>query len=275
MADSKRHHPDTGQTRDSGGRPPGAEQTAVGGRRSAVIRQRSSVAGLSLYLLLTIAITHPLWLHLTDAVPGDIGDPLLNTWILAWDAHALLTDPLHLFDANIFYPLPNTLAYSEHLFSTAVLALPLGLVAGEPVLAYNLSLLLSFPLAGLGMYLLVLHWTHRRGAAFLAGLAFAFAPYRLAATAHLQLLTVQWLPFSLLALDRLLKYQIPNIKYPIPNTQYPIPGYHSSFSPSCKFWPVGTWRFSRRWSWGCIPWAGWWGAGREAGTGWLSCLPPH
>jgi hypothetical protein len=157
-----------------------------------------------LYLGLALVTTHPLWRHLADAVPGDIGDPLLNTWILAWDTHALLADPLHLFDANVFYPLPNTLAYSEHLLSTALLAMPLSLVAGEPVAAYNLSLLLSFPLAGLGMYLLALRWTRRRGAALLAGLAFAFAPYRLAAAAHLQLLTMQWLPFSLLALDRLL-----------------------------------------------------------------------
>ena len=165
---------------------------------------------LLLYALLAVVVTHPLWLHLADAVPSDIGDPLLNTWILAWDSHALLTDPLHLFDANIFYPLPKTLAYSEHLFSTAILALPLIAFTGEPVLAYNLSLLLSFPLAGLGMYLLVLRWTQRRGAAFLAGLVFAFAPYRLAAIAHLQLLTVQWLPFSLLALDRVLNSQFAN-----------------------------------------------------------------
>jgi len=165
---------------------------------------------LSLYLLLALVTTHPLWLRLADAVPGDIGDPLLNTWTLAWDAHALLTHPLRLFDANVFYPLPNTLAYSEHLLSTAALILPLQLLIGEPVVAYNLSLLLSFPLAGLGMYLLVFHWTRRRGAAFLAGLAFAFAPYRLAAISHLQLLTVQWLPFSLLALDRALESQMAN-----------------------------------------------------------------
>jgi hypothetical protein len=60
------------------------------------------------------------------------------------------------------------------------------------------------------MYLLVLHWTHRHGAAVLAGLAYAFAPYRLAAIAHLQLLTIQWLPFSLLALDWILKSQAPH-----------------------------------------------------------------
>jgi len=157
------------------------------------------------YTLLALATTHPLWLHLAEALPSDIGDPLLNTWIQAWDAHAFLTDPLHLFEANIYYPLRNTLAYSEHLASTAILALPLQAISGEPLVAYNLSLLLSFPLAGLGMYLLVSRWTRRPGAAFLAGLAFAFAPYRLAAISHLQLLTIQWLPFSLLSLDRLLR----------------------------------------------------------------------
>jgi hypothetical protein len=155
-------------------------------------------------LLLALVNTHPLWLHLADAVPSDIGDPLLNAWVLAWDAHALLTDPLHLFDANLFYPLPNTLAYSEHLLAVAGLALPWQVLTGQPLVAYNWSLLISFGLAGLGMYLLVLRWTRRAGAAWLAGLAFAFAPYRLAAIAHLQLLSAQWLPFSLLALDWLL-----------------------------------------------------------------------
>ena len=154
--------------------------------------------------MLTLILTYPLIFNLTTSVPNDIGDPLLNTWILAWDSHAMLTDPLNLFNANIFYPLPNTLAYSEHLFSTALLALPLQLITGEPLVAYNLSLLLTFPVAALGMYLLALHWTHQRGAAFIAGLIFAFAPYRFAAVAHLQLLTFQWLPFILLFLDKIL-----------------------------------------------------------------------
>ena len=156
------------------------------------------------FLLAAVLTTYPLGLHLARAVPGDIGDPLLNAWILAWDAHALLTDPLHLFDANIFYPLPNTLAYSEHMLSTACLVMPLQIITGEPLVAHNLSLLFSFVLAGLGMYLLVLRWTHRHGAAIVAATVFAFAPYRLAAISHLQLLTVGWLPFSLLALDWLL-----------------------------------------------------------------------
>jgi hypothetical protein len=156
------------------------------------------------YILLTLILTHPLLFNLTTAVPNDIGDPLLNTWILAWVSHALLTNPLHLFQANIFYPLANTLAYSEHLFSPALLALPIQLSSAEPVLAYNLSLLVTFPLAAFGMYLLTLHWTRHRSAAFVAGLVFAFNPYRFGAIAHLQLLSFQWLPFVLLYLDKIL-----------------------------------------------------------------------
>jgi len=111
------------------------------------------------YSLLTLILTHPLIFNLASAVPNDIGDPLLNTWILAWDIHALLANPLNLFQANIFYPLPNTLAYSEHLFSSALLAAPLQLITGEPVVTYNVSLLLTFPLAAFGMYLLAKHLT--------------------------------------------------------------------------------------------------------------------
>jgi hypothetical protein len=159
---------------------------------------------LPFYLLFTLLLTYPLIFNLSTTVPNDIGDPLLNTWILAWDSHALLTDPLNLFNANIFHPLPNTLAYSEHLISTALLVLPLQLFFGEPIVAYNLSLLLTFPLAAWGMYLLTLRWTGRRDAAFIAGLIFAFNPYRFAAIAHLQLLTFHWLPFALLYLDKIL-----------------------------------------------------------------------
>lgn len=179
-----------------------------------------------LYTFLALILTYPLALNVATAVPIDIGDPLLNTWILAWDTHALLTDPLNLFNANIFYPLPNTLAYSEHLFSTALLAQPLQLFSGEPVAAYNFSLLLSFPLAGFGMYLLALRWTHHRGAAFIAGLIFAFNPYRFAAMAHLQLLTFQWLPYAVLGIDLLLRGGA-GVRCQVSNARLQVPGWWS------------------------------------------------
>lgn len=165
----------------------------------------SALAILFLYVLIAIAATHPLWLNLASAVPSDIGDPLLNTWILAWDAHALTRSPLDLFQANIFYPLPNTLAFSEHLLGVSVTVLPLLLLTGEPVAAYNLAFIFSFALGAWGTYLLVRRYTRSGAAAFLAGMAFAHAPYRLTAFSHLQLLTFQWLPFALLCLEKTLK----------------------------------------------------------------------
>lgn len=170
---------------------------------------QTPAAILAAYTLLALALTWPLAANLTRAVPNDIGDPLLNTWILAWDAHALLTDPANLFNANSFAPLPGTLAYSEHLLGTALPALPLQFAAAEPLAAYNLSLLAALALSAFGMYFLALRWTHQRGAAFLAGLLFGFAPYRFAAVAHLQLLTFQWLPLALLSLDVWLAGQKP------------------------------------------------------------------
>ena len=137
------------------------------------------------YGLIAVIATHPLWLHLTSAVPSDIGDPLLNTWILAWDVHALTVHPLNLFEANIFFPLLNTLAYSEHLLGSALITLPVLLLTGEPVVAYNATFLLSFILGGWGTYLLVRRYTYCGWAAFLAGLAFAYAPYRLTSFSHL------------------------------------------------------------------------------------------
>jgi hypothetical protein len=168
---------------------------------------------LGVYILLTLTLTYPLAFNLASAVPNDIGDPLLNTWILAWVNHALLVDPWNFFNANIYHPLPNTLAYSEHMLSTALVGLPWQLISAEPLVAYNLSLWLTFPLAAFGMYLLIFRWTHHRAAAFMAGLIFAFSPYRFAAIAHLQLLTWHWLPFVVLALDKLIRANLPRRRY--------------------------------------------------------------
>ncbi|MCX7840198.1 MAG: hypothetical protein N2559_12200, partial [Anaerolineae bacterium] len=120
-----------------------------------------------LFLALTLVMTNPLVLHLTYAVE-DKQDALLNTWIIAWVGHALITDPLNLFHANIFYPYPNTLAFSETLLPQGLFALPFNLAFDNTILGYNLVLLASFFLAAYGMYLLVFDVTRARGAAIVA-----------------------------------------------------------------------------------------------------------
>ena len=147
-------------------------------------------------------MTYPLVRHLGSALPNDLGDPLLNTWILAWDADRLLHGLRGLWDAPIFYPYTNTLAYLEHLLGIAVLTAPVQWLSGNPVLVYNFAFLLSYVLAGSGMYLLAKSLTGSRSAAVLAGVAFAFAPYRVAQAPHLQVLMSGWMPIGLWALHR-------------------------------------------------------------------------
>ena len=78
-----------------------------------------------LYAALTVAMTYPQVTVLDRGVSVDIGDPLLSTWRLAWIAHQLPRDPLHLFDANIFYPEPRTLAYSDAMLVPSLTVAPL------------------------------------------------------------------------------------------------------------------------------------------------------
>lgn len=161
------------------------------------------------YLVITLVATWPLARGLGRDVAWDLGDSLLNMWILAWDGEQLLAllrgDFARLrtfFDANIFHPAPLSLAYSEHLVGQAVQVFPVYAVTGNPILAYNLLFLSTFVLSGLGMYLLVRELTGSPLAGFVAGLLFAFAPYRLAQSSHLQVLSSQWMPFVMYGMRR-------------------------------------------------------------------------
>ena len=161
------------------------------------------------YTALAVALTWPLARGLTRDLPGDFGDPLLNCWILAWDADHLLRalggHPSALdgyWNANIYYPQPLALAYSDHLTAQAIQVLPVYALTRNPLLCYNLLFLSTFVLSGLGMFLYARELTANRGAAFVAGLAFAFAPYRMGSLPHVQVLSSAWMPFTLLGFHR-------------------------------------------------------------------------
>lgn len=161
------------------------------------------------YAALALVATWPLARGLVRDVAWDLGDSVLNMWVLSWDCEQLLailrgdlSRVAHFFDGNIFYPAPLTLAYAEHLFPQAVQALPVYAVTHNPILCYNLLFLSTFALSGLGMYLFARELTGNALAAFLAGLLFAFAPYRFPQSPHLQVLSSQWMPFALYGFRR-------------------------------------------------------------------------
>jgi hypothetical protein len=171
-----------------------------GAVRTAAAKGRDGPALLAL-LLLSLVLTYPLVFHLADRVASDLRDPLYNVWVLTWDVHAVTTGA-RFAEANIFYPHHGTLFYSDALPFLALLGAPVLLLTGNPVLTYNFLLIFSFFLAGTGMYYLIKHLTSSRNAAFLAGLIFAFLPYRFAHIAHLEILFFGWMPLCLLFIHR-------------------------------------------------------------------------
>jgi hypothetical protein len=180
-------------------------------RRANVIRirlerflVRPHLSAWVFFVILSLVMLYPLSLHLNDAAV-DKADPLLNAWILAWDARALTRQPGALFDANIFYPYSRTLAYSETLLGLVPFAAPIIWLTGNPLLAVNVLCLLSFVLCGWGMFALVYRLTREWWAALIAGVIFAYVPYRFAHVSRLQLVTAQWIPLAFLFLDRLVE----------------------------------------------------------------------
>jgi hypothetical protein len=162
-------------------------------------RWSPAAASAAAYVALTGLFGRDVLANLRGAIAGDEGDPLFVAGILHWNAAMVpFTDAWWQFP--IFAPTRDALAFSEHFLGLTPIASPIGWVARDAVVTYNLVTLLTFPLCALAMFALVRWLTSSAGAAFLAGLAFAFAPYRISHLPHLQLLAFFWAPLALLGL---------------------------------------------------------------------------
>lgn len=166
---------------------------------------RSTIVALFGFALLTVCGTWPLARHMGSALPGNLGDPLLNAWILGWDADRLRHGLAGVWNAPILYPNTLTLAFSEHLLGIAIPLAPVVWLTQNPILAYNVAFVLTYVLAAAGMFLLAREITGRADAAVLAALAFAFGPTRTDQIPHLQVLASGWMPICLWALHRYFK----------------------------------------------------------------------
>lgn len=180
-----------------------SEPAAVVARPGRLSRLTPHLLVLGLFTLLTIAATWPMFPQLGGFVM-DKGDPLYSVWAMAWQAHALATQPFDLFNANINYPFRGTLTFDELSFAQAVLAAPFYFTLGNPVLSHNLILFLSFVLSGWATWLLVRELTGSNLGGLVAGTAFAFSFYRINHLPHMTLDNTQWMPLVLLAAYKLL-----------------------------------------------------------------------
>lgn len=152
-----------------------------------------------LFCALTAMMTWPLLPNFTTALPHP-QDPAINTWILDWNYHALLSSPAKFFHANIFHPYLYTLAFSENLIGIALPLLPLYLAGAGPITIYNAAMFLAFALSGYGMYVLARLVTGSMGAAICSGIYYAFFSFRFTHLTHLQHLWALWLPLMLASL---------------------------------------------------------------------------
>ena len=161
-------------------------------------------AAFVLCALLAVAHTWPMAMAPGRHSLNHNADAELNAWIMAWVAHQLPRDPAHLFAANIFYPAPDALAFSEPLIVPALAGAPLAWSGVSPVAVHNLILILGFALTAYAASVTIERWTGSMTAGLLAGSALAFNTHTLTRLAHIQGIHIYGLPLALLAIDGLI-----------------------------------------------------------------------
>jgi len=151
--------------------------------------------------LLVAAMVYRYIPDISSNVAGQWWDPLLNMWTLSWNTTTLLHDPLNLWQGQLLYPNSLTLSYTENLLGETLFYAPIFLLTHNPVLSYNLVFYFTFFLCGANMYILTRHHTGSPLAALVAGLIYAFSPYRIGQIDHIHIIAGHWMPLVLLYLD--------------------------------------------------------------------------
>lgn len=164
-------------------------------------RARETLLAGAAIVVLTLFVTWPQCLYLGTRVAVH-DDAYFSMWRLAWIAHALATDPRHLFDANIFHPARGTLALSDATLLEGVLGAPLFWTGISPIVVYNLLLLGGIAASGLAMFVLARHVIGAMAPALVAAAIFTMTPYRIEHFMHLELQWTMWIPLTFWALHR-------------------------------------------------------------------------
>lgn len=156
------------------------------------------ITAFIIFLIASIYITFPLIFHLGDMTVG-LGDELVITWIQNWVIHVIMSGNITtLFDANIYFPYHNTLAYSDLFITSSIFSIiPLQLI-DEPIGTFNFTLISSLALLGFSIFLFSYYFTKDFLVSLFSGIMVIFSPAVLDKSTHLQILAVQWVPLSIL-----------------------------------------------------------------------------
>lgn len=143
--------------------------------------------------------------QLTDTLPSNLGDPALNTWILAWQSHAIANDPGQWFNGNIFVTHGLALGYSETMLPLLPFFAVVYWATGNAVLAHNLLILALLYFSMATTYLLGRYVRLKPIPALVAATGFTFTGFTYSHVAHTQLLTIGCFSLALHLLLRMLE----------------------------------------------------------------------
>lgn len=169
--------------------------TADSSRRSRIIILLVTLIVLSVYFTFPICFAPA-----RPMMKG--GDFYLNNWILSWGIHQIGKHPLDLYNANIFFPARDALAFSDNMLANSVIAAPAYIASHNPIIAYNFLVIVSLLIGGLGTYLLAYRLTGNFYAALVAAVFYDFSATRMSRMVQIQLFTSHWTPFALLYLHK-------------------------------------------------------------------------
>ncbi len=163
------------------------------------------LGALTLFTLLTAVMAFPLVRDPVTSTAGGEGDNAFCIRQFWWMKHAIVDLGISPFrDPTTYYPVGHAVTNGELFPATTFPAIPITMLWG-PVVAYNVTLLLTFVLTGFGTYLWTNRLTGSTGGAIVAGIVAAFLPYRFAHVhGHLHMVSTHWVPFAFLAFDRFL-----------------------------------------------------------------------
>ncbi len=140
--------------------------------------------------------------HLNSALIGPPEDNMQDFWTV-WYA-AVARNPGHFFFTNLIrFPEGTPLYYHDFaypkVFAIALLSKVVGTNTTSLILLQNVSLLISFPLAGTGAFYLVRYLTANTAGALLGGFLFAFNPSHVEHVMHhVGVSSIEFIPFFVL-----------------------------------------------------------------------------
>ena len=152
----------------------------------------------------TILLTWPFVTKLATYY-SDIGDLPLTGWVLWHNQLAIRTGTIFnqqaYFQSNQFYPMPLSLAYSDHSFIETFLFAPLFWITQHLIFSINFSVFVAFILTFISMYYVSFFFTKNTVASIFSAIIYTFNPFMYAHwnAGHIFLLHRYFLPLLFLS----------------------------------------------------------------------------